>query len=240
MGGKFLTSHCLDLWSSIPDLQHLHQLTNLHMKVAPDVYGELDSLFCSLTKTPSTLHRLAIEGSDQFSTSPLNVKIPQVLAARLLTQLNLVDCTVRCLSGALADCLQGLTSLSLRESTVCGDNDFTVTQLTNLVQLDLAKAAWLVDGHYLNLESFVGWPLLKVLNICEGFEPQSLFCNIQVLDVSLVHEMYASCLTPGMIGAKIHILNLRRQTRSKLIAHMLSLPFSALLVEVRIGLPANT
>ncbi len=113
MGGHFLTSRCTDLWSSIPDLQHLQQLTNLHMKVAPDTYGELDSSLCSLSKTPSMLHSLAVEGSDKLLTSPLNVEVPQVLAARLLTQLNLVDCTVRCLSGALADCLQGLTSLSL-------------------------------------------------------------------------------------------------------------------------------
>ena len=86
------------------------------------------------------LHSLAMEGSDKFSMSPLNVEVPQVLAARLLMQLNLVNCTVRCLSGSLADCLHGLTSLSLHESTVYEDNNFTVTQLTNLVQLDLAEA----------------------------------------------------------------------------------------------------
>ena len=193
-----------------------------------------------MPKMPSSLHSLAIKGSDIFLASPLNVEIPQVLAARLLTQLNLVDCAVRCLSGVLADCLQGLTSLSLRQSTVYEDNGFAVTQLTNLVQLDLAHAAWLVDGRCLNLKSFPGWPLLRIRNICEGFAPRSLFCTIQVLDVSLVHEIYASCLTPGMMGAKIHLLNMERHTRSKLIADMLSLPFSALLVEVRIGLPANT
>ncbi len=130
--------------------------------------------------------------------------------------------------------------MSLRQSTMYEDNGFIVTQLTNLVQMDLAQAAWLVDGRCLNLKSFAGWPLLRILNICEGFAPRSLFCTIQVLDVSLVHEIYASCLTPGMMGAKIHILNMERHTRSKLIADMLSLPFSALLVEVRIGLPANT
>jgi len=240
MGGQFLPSHDTSLWSGIHGLQHLQQLTKLRMKVVAHKDGKTDPLPCGLANTPSTLHSLAIEGSGQFTTSPLHVGIPQVLAARLLTQLNLVDCPVRCLSGALAYCLQGLTSLSLRESTVYGDNDFTVTQLINLLQLDLAKAAWLVDDWYLNLESFVGWPLLRVLNICEGFEPQSLFCNIQVLDVSLVHEVYASWLTPGMIGTKIHVLNIERQTHPKLIVDMLSLPFSALLVEVRVGLPANT
>ena len=40
MSGHFLTSRCTDLWSSIPGLQHLQQLTNLHMKVAPDTYSE--------------------------------------------------------------------------------------------------------------------------------------------------------------------------------------------------------
>ncbi len=240
MGSQFLPSHDTSLWSGIHGLQHLQQLTKLRMKDVAHKDGETDPLPCGLANTPSTLHSLAIEGSGQFTTSPLHVGIPQVLAARLLTQLNLVDCPVRCLSGALAYCLQGLTSLSLRESTVYGDNDFTVTQLINLLQLDLAKAAWLVDDWYLNLESFVGWPLLRVLNICEGFEPQSLFCNIQVLDVSLVHEVYASWLTPGMIGTKIHLLNIERQTHPKLIVDMLSPPFSALLVEVRVGLPANT
>ena len=76
--------------------------------------------------------------------------------------------------------------------------------------------------------------------MCEGFAPQSLFCKIQVLDVSLVHEIYASCLTPGMSGAKIHILSIERQNHPNLIADMLSLPFFALLVEVRIGLPPHT
>ncbi|DBA84632.1 TPA: hypothetical protein ACH3X1_005995 [Trebouxia sp. C0004] len=113
------------------------------------------SCIIGLAKTLSTLHSLAIKGFGHFSISPLYVEIP--LAASLFAQLNLVDCTVRCLSGALADCLQGLTSLSPHNRTVYGDNDFTVTQVTNLLELDLAKAAWLVDDHYLNLESFVGW-----------------------------------------------------------------------------------
>jgi len=235
IGRQFLPSR--DLWSGIPDLQHLQQLTKLRLKVVADKFRILDHLPCGLSKTPSTLHSLAVEGYSQCL--PLSVGIPQMLTARLLTQLNLIDCTVRCIPGALADCLQGLTSLSLRESTVYGDNDFTVTQLTNLLQLDLAQAAWLVeDDQYLYLESFVGWPLLKILNICERLLSESVFSNIQVLDVSWVHEVYASWLTPGMIGAKIHILNVDRCP--KLIADMLSLPYSALLVEVRVALPAYT
>ncbi len=235
IGRQFLPTR--DLWSGIPDLQHLHQLTKLRLKVVADRFSILDPLPCGLSKTPSTLHSLAVEGYSHCL--PLSVGIPQMLTARLLTKLNLIDCTVRCIPGALADCLQGLTSLSLRESTVYGDNDFTVTRLTNLLQLDLAQAAWLVeDDQYLFLESFVGWPLLKILNICESSVSESVFSNIQVLDVSLVHEMYASWLTPGMVGAKIHILNVDR--RPKLIADMLSLPYSALLVEVRVALPPYT
>lgn len=79
--------------------------------------------------------------------------------------------------------------------------------------------------------------MLKILNICESSVSQSLFCNIEVLDISLVHEVYAIWLTPG-IGAKIHILN--KNSSPKLMVDMLSLAYSGLLVEVRVALPAYT
>ncbi|KAL0045074.1 hypothetical protein WJX82_007373 [Trebouxia sp. C0006] len=50
-----------------------------------------------------------------------------------------------------------------------------------------------------------------------------------VLDISLVHEVYAIWLTPG-IGAKMHILN--KNSSPKLMVDMLSLTYSGLLVEV--------
>lgn len=125
-----------------------------------------------------------------------------LLGYTCLKCLELVHCSVFIPKDSLVY-LDQLKSLKLQGSRDCQD---PLTQLTNLVYLDLTSCHWdgPSDGFWdrtRGLSGFVAWPALRVFKFggCPLIRPGT------VLNLAKVDHLHTQLLTAGMELAKVHL-----------------------------------
>ena len=213
-GLRFINTPTSNPPVSFPVLTHLTQLKTLHLRTSCLDPNISDALALCLPKCPMSLQHLVLQAADWTTRIGCTLRMPehldltlsqgvrQMLDTRLLKDLSLIQCFVRCTdSCGFFECLSTLTSLSLRLSCICGPKEVELTKMTNLECLDVSNASWMSEG-WLRLDSFDGWSALKVLKIdkCEMFTPAT------VLNIPSVRELTLSHLRSGLSQeTKVHV-----------------------------------
>ena len=199
-----------NLIGELPDLRQLQQLKSLKVE-APDTYACSEAVATALAKCPESLSSCYIRSRGDcgmiinFTRRCYSLVQEQL---RRLTTLDLFWCQVH-ITEASITCLEGLTSLSIMHSEVKSELE-AVTQLTNLVYLDLTKAdmpgSIFGDTRYFDRHEpwskFEAWPALQVFKFAGCW----LIDKTTVLDVGNVQELHTDRLTPGMETASIHLV----------------------------------
>ncbi len=181
-GQPFMPAATSSLLSCLHALHHLTQLKSLHLKVHSQNRGG-DAMVSCLLKSPCSLQHLKLEGTGSHPTYLgskkflvptflgiwLTAGIAGMLSANMqgLENIELKRCRI-VLAEGLTPCFSNLTRLSLNSSFIHTDaaKALDVTRLTNLVHLDISNTTWFDGtGSQRAIDSFVGWPALRVLDI---------------------------------------------------------------------------
>ena len=213
----FMTGTTSSSFQTLPMLTHLAQLKTLHVRAR--AISSANPFASCLSKCPESLQKLVLQGStmrcsaglatkacvkSDFPAAYLSLEVKQTLANSLqfLANLSLMQCTVRCTTPQFFEGLTTLTSLSLRESQICGGSEqIHLSKMTNLRCLDLSNSKWGYKQNY-PLMSFEGWSALKVLRI----DGCSLFTSATVFNVPEVHELTMSHMNAGLTSrTRVHL-----------------------------------
>ncbi len=192
-------------------------------------YTGRDAFAVCMAKCPASLQALSIHGSCSLTI----VFIPEA-QQRLQTQLTqlkhlaLVNCQVSLPAGSIT-CLEQLTKLSLEQSDIyCPD---ALSQLTNLISLDLTSCIWESDSIERGqaLASFMSWPALRGIK----FGGCSLFNSNTVFDMPIVSSVQSQYLVGGSDNSDMH-LERKVDCMGDLFATILSPLWCDRMVDVRL------
>jgi len=213
----FMTTTTSSSFQMLPMLTHLAQLKTLYVRARTINYA--DVIASCLSKCPESLQKLVLQGAmymccqSSFATEAsvkgdypevhLSLEVKQTLAKslKLLTNVSLIQCTVRCTTPQFFEGLTTLTSLSLHESLICESEQIDFSNMTNLRCLDLSHSGWGYKQNY-PLMYFEGWSALKVLRI----DGCSLFTSATVFNVPEMHELTMSHMNAGLTNrTRVHL-----------------------------------
>ena len=185
------------------------------LQLVGDEYSPCRIVPNSLPACPSSLQYLALVNHNFFSCtlsppSVLSSILPQLMH---LTSLQLSSCLLS-FCGQSVSSLSSLKGLGLRNSLIQADKDDwkNLEKLTNLTHLDISGSVWgevavIKYGDYElealgHLNSFTGWPALKVIRLSEcGLFKEGTDVRIQEVEV-----LDITWLKPDMKSQELHMI----------------------------------